>query len=476
MLAWRLLELNVSAIVDLYEMQPGERRRFVRLFFEAMVNAPKELYHNVLVILDEAHMFAPEKGESEATGAVIDLASRGRKRFYSLVLATQRISKLAKDAVAECNNKLIGRASLDIDRKRAAEELGMTAKEDILALRTMKPGEFFAFGPAISDEVIKIKIGDVKTSIPRAGSVAKVTPPTPAIKKILGKLADLPHEAEQEAKTISELKAELVQLKREKPKLGVSTNPLDKEKIEAWQRVAAAQAKDLKLWFKWADAMNFTFEEFVKKVKALSMPIRFEHKLLNGGAPIDVFIQKDIKVTNVKRSEPSAYDPGYEIKTTGDLTGPEQKILDAIALSESIGVPEPEQTAVAFMAGYKFGGGGFNNPRGALKSKGLIEYRGKNVVLTEIGRNSAHVSEQAFTTADLHSRVLRILPGPEKKLLTVLLEIYPNDISGEELAERSGYKFGTGGFNNPKGRLRSLGLVEYPSQGRIRARKILFID
>lgn len=101
LLARRLLELNVSAIVDLYELPPQERKKFVRFFLESMVNAPKELYHNVLVVLDEAHIFVPEKEESEAANAVIDLCSRGRKRGYCAVLATQRISKLAKDAAAE---------------------------------------------------------------------------------------------------------------------------------------------------------------------------------------------------------------------------------------------------------------------------------------------------------------------------------------------------------------------------------------
>lgn len=44
---------------------------------------------------------------------------------------------------------------------------------------------------------------------------------------------------------------------------------------------------------------------------------------------------------------------------TGLITGPEQRILNAIARFESIGIMEPEQTAVAFLAGYTYGGGGY---------------------------------------------------------------------------------------------------------------------
>jgi DNA helicase HerA-like ATPase len=55
---------------------------------------------------------------------VIALMDSGRKRGFCGVLATQRISKLSKDATAECNNKLIGR-SVEADAKRAGEELGL---------------------------------------------------------------------------------------------------------------------------------------------------------------------------------------------------------------------------------------------------------------------------------------------------------------------------------------------------------------
>ena len=41
LLAKRLLELNVSAIIDLYELSHQERKHFVRLFLTAMINAAK---------------------------------------------------------------------------------------------------------------------------------------------------------------------------------------------------------------------------------------------------------------------------------------------------------------------------------------------------------------------------------------------------------------------------------------------------
>ena len=173
LLARRLLETKASAIVDIYEMNMRDRQLFVKAFFEAMVNAPKELWHDCIIILDEAHKFAPEKEQSVSLEAVSDMASRGRKRGYCLIPATQRPAKLNKDVAAECNNKIIGRASLDIDRKRSAEELGFTTKDEILSLRNLEPGEFYAFGPAIGKDVVKVRVGEGTCQTTQAWSWAQ---------------------------------------------------------------------------------------------------------------------------------------------------------------------------------------------------------------------------------------------------------------------------------------------------------------
>lgn len=60
---------------------------------------------------------------------MIDLATRGRKRGYCLALATQCLSKLRKDAAVEMINKLIGRTGLDIDVKRAGDDLGLLGRD-----------------------------------------------------------------------------------------------------------------------------------------------------------------------------------------------------------------------------------------------------------------------------------------------------------------------------------------------------------
>jgi uncharacterized protein len=175
-----LLETRTSAIVDLYEFLPRERQQIVRVLLEALINVPKALWHDCLVVVDEAHIFCPEQGAAEAKSAVEALCSRGRARGFCAVLATQRLSKLGKDAAAECNNKLIGRASLDVDLRRCNAELEFPPKSQ--ELKRLTPGEFYLFGPATAEASIqKIQIGPVVTTHPRAGSRRTVAnPPAPA--------------------------------------------------------------------------------------------------------------------------------------------------------------------------------------------------------------------------------------------------------------------------------------------------------
>src|SRR5882724_11389224 len=156
LLARKLLELELSAVIDLSEMTLSQQREYVAAFVGAINHLPRPLWKDCLIVIDEAHLFAPEasKGASTATEAIAMLLSTGRKRGYCAVLATQRLAKLSKDVTAECLNKLIGRTSQD-DVNRAAEELGQ-GKQAGRELRALSPGQFWAYGPAIATEPVLV--------------------------------------------------------------------------------------------------------------------------------------------------------------------------------------------------------------------------------------------------------------------------------------------------------------------------------
>ena len=485
LLARRLLELNVSAIVDIYELG-AKRAKFVQLFLESLVNAPRDLWHPLLVVVDEANMFCPEGTPNDASAAVIDLMTRGRKRGFAGILATQRISSLNKAAAAECNNKLIGRSALDIDMKRAASELGFTSKDEMQALRKLAPGTFHVFGPAFTDVVTEVKIGPVETTHPKAG--ARALPPTPpraSIKKILAQLADLPQEAEEEAKTLNELRAQVKQLKTDLSKTNAALAKAPTAKVETKivekPIINAAQAKALA---KVVDKYFTSATKLAKLNAALSEQLQ-EHTTVE--TLISTHVRDLTKTVEQAVSAPPALEPfprttatpptrAPRVTTTsGDtsLSKAELRILEACAWAHAIGLTAPATEVVAFLAGYTVNGH-FTNMRGKLHTAGFVDYPGPGTLrLTEAGEAAAPEVTRPLTTEELHRAVFERLDSAQGRLLRPLIDAYPETLSDEELAQKAGYTV-NGHFTNMRGRLRTMGLITYPSPRQVRAADLLF--
>lgn len=483
LLARRLLELGASCIIDLYELHPQARKHFVRLFLEALINAPKELWHDCLVVIDEAHVFAPEQGVSEALDAVIGLAALGRKRGFCAVLATQRISKLHKDAAAECNNKLIGRASIDIDMKRAAAELGFTSKEQMLSLRALKPGEFYAFGPAISDEVRKIKVGDITTVHPKAGSkghASKAPPPTDKIKKILAKLADIPKEAEKEInsivvanKRIRELEGELRVAKRapapaaatvkiqriEVPVVGKRTLDrmlrAEKGMRRILSNIKAAHANSA-LDIITVEKIVERFATEIQKAKpgpiitGVPLPVaaptvpRIEHRPRN-------------VLTDLPREKVTA-DMTVIPAAGGPVTGSPLELLKTLTSYFPDAITRQRAAAIAKISPRK---STFRNAISVLKTQGYIEVQGDELVATQAGMDALGAAPEApKPPEEVRAQWLRELPEGPSRMLELLIGQYPSPIDRLQLAELCRLDPNVSTFRNYLSTLRSRGLID----------------
>jgi uncharacterized protein len=145
---------------------------------------------------------------------------------------------------------------------------------------------------------------------------------------------------------------------------------------------------------------------------------------------------------------------------------------------EAVGVETPAKEIVCFLAGYAhLNSKGFTVPCGALRTRGLISYPfpGK-IALTESGKAFAEYPNHIGTTEDLQRMVLERLDGPKRRVLKPLLDTYPNDMAAEDLCAAAGYAHvNSKGFTVPRGTLRTFGLIDYPSPGRVRANDILFL-
>jgi hypothetical protein len=169
-IANRIRKNRVSCVLTLEGLDLEEQMRAAAAFLNGLFDADRDYWYPVLVVVDEAQMFAPavagdvsEEARKQSLGAMTNLMCRGRKRGLAGVIATQRLAKLAKNVAAEASNFLMGRTFLDIDMARAADLLGMDRRQAEM-FRDLKRGNFVALGPALSRRPMPIVIGNVETS------------------------------------------------------------------------------------------------------------------------------------------------------------------------------------------------------------------------------------------------------------------------------------------------------------------------
>jgi hypothetical protein len=486
LLARRILELGVSTIIGIFELKAHERQLFVRRFLETLVNAPRRLWHPALVVIDEAHMFCPEKGRAESAGAVIDLMTRGRKRGFCGVLATQRISKLHKDAAAETNNKLIGRASLDIDMKRASDELGFHTKEHQRMLRGLKPGHFFAFGPAFCEEVELIKVGKVTTTHPKAGQ--RSTPPAPPrakIKKVLKELADLPEEAQQEIrdlaaakKEISTLRRELTQAKRAQPKVKEVQKKLTE--AEKARMIVQAKAEVLKLVRERQKPAEEAFNVIVKAQEGLIEALREVRSLAVDGAltlrknqvrgKVEFpTVQTMEAVASVvapapERSPASRPNVSRAPRDNGDFklgNGGDRRMLEALVKCHPMKLTKAQWGSLSKMT---HTGGSFQTYMSRLRQAGLFTEEGDLFLANE---NTFELLGAVPNTPRSNEEMIemwkRILGGTPAKMIDYILEAHSEvgqAPTKAEVATAMGMTCGGGTFQTYVSRLRTNGLIK----------------
>ncbi len=181
-IAARIRKHRASVVFNLEGLDADAQMRSAAAFLNGLFDADREYWYPMLVVVDEAQLFAPSGGgeiSDEARrislSAMTNLMCRGRKRGLAGVIATQRLAKLAKNVAAEASNFLMGRTFLDIDMARAADLLGME-KRQAESFRDLNTGSFVALGPALARRPVAVKIGHVETAS-RNGRPSLLPPP-----------------------------------------------------------------------------------------------------------------------------------------------------------------------------------------------------------------------------------------------------------------------------------------------------------
>jgi len=500
LLAHRLLELRVNGVLDLYEMRRmADRREFVKLFLEGLINAPKNLWHPALVVIDEAHVYCPEGKESESSDAVISLCQRGRKRGFCAVLATQRLASLSKDAAAQCGNVLIGPTTLDIDCRRAVQALALSRDKQAEMVRQMMrldPGQFFCLGRAISSEITLTKIGVVQTHHPEvaiAGKVALGPPPPPErVKAMLPKLGDLPKEAEEEASTVAALQRRVRELTHE---VAAAKRAPGVQRPDRTATEAAHTAEQVKR------AVEVARRDYDRQFKSYSQRVQAEAGKMRAGLRkiAEMATQAGgilMRVPEVAKDAPASLAPlagpsrstsaplpnrGLAALPTGDdehgegnggkLGKGAMKMLEALAVRYPDGLTRRQ---LSTWSGYSRRSSTFRNNFSAIKVAGFASEEQGSVTITAEGLDEiGGVPGEPLTSERLVEMWRAKIGLGARKMLDALLDVYPAALTREKLAETTGYSRGSSTFRNNLSALRSNEIADVRGQ-EVRAAEALF--
>lgn len=166
---------------------------------------------------------------------------------------------------------------------------------------------------------------------------------------------------------------------------------------------------------------------------------------------------------------------GHAVAAPDGLKPVHLRLLSAIAWWESIGVDAPDVGGVAFVAGTSTKSSAFENNRSRLRAGGYIDYPSSGrVALTEAGRAITPPPPLPPTNDALHAAVFQQLTPVLGRMLRPLIEVYPGELSLDDLAKRAGTSTSSSAFENNRSWLRARGLAEYPRPGFVRATALLF--
>jgi hypothetical protein len=513
-----VVEKNISIVLDVSGFRQGERKRFAADFAEEFFHLKKTQKSAVHLFIEEAQLFVPQRtGPEEARmlGAFENIIRLGRNYGIGATMITQRPQSVNKEVLSQveclCVLQVNGtheRKALEewvqeagADRKLVGELPGLARGEGYVwspswlrIFQRVRFGKKTTFDASATPEVGKamkaamlsaVDVEALKTDLQEVIAQASKDDPKALRQQIAQLQTDLRKATQTAAPAPVSLKPDpaaiqaILLSEMEKfwdlayEKIGVRMAGEVRSIIDQMRRQTEVNAEFLsKFADTMADKTNWNFKDISAEGMKAAKTVRFIENSPESRAPTPAHSSagRPIPLPPVaQRTSASQGDSG------ASLTGPERRILNAIAWLESIGVEQPEQPAVAFLAGYTYGGGAWNNPRGRLNVRGLIEYLPGNCIrLTDAGRNLAEAPDVPGSNAELHEKVLARLPGPEQRLLRPLLSAYPKSLTNEALATKAQYTAGAGAYNNPRGRLRSLGLIEYPQPGNVRAKDLLF--
>lgn len=497
---------NRPFLIDLGGWMPAKRTRFFVDF--ASTFFVKSRGRRVLAI-DEVHNFAPQgrvldPDSAKALHWANRLASEGGGKGITLISASQRPQKVHKDYVTSHETLIACKVIHKLDRDAVKDWIDgcgdpEQGREVFKTLGTLPKPQAWVWCPEIGFGPQLVTFPMFKTydsfKPQEAGDAAKLKGwASVDLAEVNEKMAAVI--AKEEANDPDKLRAELAKarttilaLEREAAKNApLVIGPADIEAADkrGFERALKNAEESSKKMLEeavatierdvepLADAISDALHTFRVKVAD-----RLKDLVRARQAAIPTYVPAS-RPAPAARPSPTRAATAKIVATpvaVGDpsFSSSQQKILDALAWAESLGQVEAPKEIVAFLADASSSSSGFQNNCGSLRTAGMIEYPTPGMVaLTEAGRERANRPAAALTHEAIMAKLEAKLSSSEIKIVRAAAAAFPDDVGKDELAGQVGASTSSSGFQNNCGKCRSLGLITYPSPGRVRASERLF--
>lgn len=482
-----LVDDPFPAVLDLGLFRKGEQIKFMTAFAEAIYRRNRAPLH---LVLDEADAFAPQRtmkgeGAERLLGAIEDLVRRGRARGIGVTLITQRPAVLNKNVLTQVEVLVALRMIAPQDRKAIDEWVNVHGERDqrdrlMESLPSLSIGEAWFWSPGWLELFKRVQVRERETydssRTPKAGERC-AEPRAYAdvdLEKLERRIAETIERAKQDDPNalrarIRELERELRQRPAPEPEQVEVPVLADGDVAELARAAAALGDAGPQIAAAVTEAVAPATSAAERIVAAL------ERIQTNGHRPAAPPPLRAAPRPTPARAAPPP--PGRAEATDGEhrLSSPQQRILDALAWFEVIGVPTPRRSPLGAVARSSPKSSGFERNLSTLRTNGLIDYpdRGR-VALTGAGRRLAAPVTVTPTVEALHEAIYAMVSRPQAELLRVLVEAYPEALHRDELAERAGVSAASSGFERNVSTLRSFELIDYPARGYVVALEVLF--
>lgn len=468
--------IGQSVILDFELMSKGRQIAFLGPFLERLYHVNRD---PLLLLMDEAQRYAPQKPMSveanKTLGATEDIVKLGRRHGLGPVVFTQRGSGLNKE-VSELADVLVAfRSPGVLDRARVKEWLEANAtadqqKEVLAQLSGLPTGTAIVASnhpdlPIFGTFQIRRPLTFDSSATPKPGE-RRIEPRVLAQTDIEALKVEMAEAIERAAaEDPRELRKQISQLKDQV----ASQDRVIRMAAERQAEVMATEIKlvpiiDVKVQSKIEELVDLlqTITDQVDPVEQRAEPVKIRTQY--------AVTTKDLARSAVDRAEVRRLMPPIdrEASNGGEVNKAERAFLSAL-------VQYPEgmsRSKLAVLTGYKATSGHIGNTLSSLRMKGLIE-RGDPIVITDAGRELVRDVEPLPPPGPrLLAHWMAKLGKTEQAFLEVIVDVYPEPISGQEVAERTGYKPTSGHVGNTLSLLRTKGLIEGPASA-VRATEAL---